>query len=357
MAAKAKAPAQTRKATAAKTARPKGLQLSAAQFKAYNAAFAATASRLRQQALLNSSATGLRKYRLNAAYASLKKLAVARSLVRRNAVAAYAMRQTWNQSRLGHQNAALQSRVEQRMYHQATLLGRAQFARAGEAKYAHAAVMRTVTQAQAVNFQRAFYGKVSKIAKKAGRSTKPGKATPLSKSITATANQAGLKAAKAVKPSKTRTAPAVYGPWGMMMGQPPKTGPIEWVGDEFTPNCVIVAVANHVQKMRSVTITPRLLQELTDACPAEPLIEQVLYTCWEIGWPYKVHLTGYTERIGEDGAFASQLAENLVIGYRTECGDHAALLLKGGRVVSWGAEQDFDPETVVEEAWEIRWDT
>jgi hypothetical protein len=281
------------------------------------------------------------------------------------------------------------------MYKHANLLGRAQFARAGEAAYAHKAVMRTVDEAQAMSHTIALFRQLSRTARKAGKTKRTGPKTARSKAINKAANAAGLAAAKGVKPgtgaprgrpkgskakapkpkaakqakpvrgkgasakapvakAKARTAPAA---WGVMMGAPAPKGPIEWVGDETSPYCVIFAVANHVQKNRSITITPKLLNELIDACPAEPCIEQVLYTCWNLGWPYKAHLADYTEVILRDKAFALSDEQNVVIGYHTEAGDHAALLLKDSRIVSWGAEQDIDPETLIEEAWELRWDT
>jgi hypothetical protein len=314
----------------------KGLQLSAAQWKAYHAAFAATAQRLRYNALLQARATGMRKYRLAAAYSSLKRAAASRAAAQTSAIAAYAARRTYIQSRLGHQNAALQARVELAMYRHANLTGRLQYIQGGEKAYAHRAVMRTVTQAQAVTAERAILSKAYRVASKAGRSTTTSrKTTPLSRAITAQAQAAGLKAAKA---AVGRTAP------------PP------WAGNETTPNCVVMAIANHLIACRGLRADEASIRELEEMCGPEPTIEEALWNAWMMHFPrgHLAHIGNY-QALPEDELLSTlQLMGHLIVGYQSANGPHAAVTLSGGQVISWGEVIERE-KTPVEEAWIIEW--
>lgn len=207
MAAKAKAPVQSKaravtKKTPAATAAPKGLQLTTAQQAAYNKAYAATASALRQKIALKAFAQAFRKYRLNAAFATIKKYNIARGNAQAAAVAAYAARRSWIQSRLAHQNSALQARIELDMYNHANLSGRLQYIQAGEKAYAHAAVMRTVDTAQAVAYEARLFSKIARTATKAGKSTLA--SGPNSAAIKRAAIAAGLAAARKVHTTPVR---------------------------------------------------------------------------------------------------------------------------------------------------------
>src|ERR1700722_4984505 len=95
MAAKAKAPVKAKKAPVAKAvaktkAKPKGLVLSSAQWKAYNKAYNATASAAAQRVALSKAAQRFRKYRLQAAYSTIKAANVATHNAQTAAIAAFA---------------------------------------------------------------------------------------------------------------------------------------------------------------------------------------------------------------------------------------------------------------------------
>ena len=401
--------ATVKKATGKARGRPKGLQLTNAQQSAYNKAFSATAQRLSRAATIRAFATGLRKYRLQAANSTVRKYNIVRANAQAASIAAHAARQSLVQSKLGHQNAALLARIGADAFRHTTLLGRMQFAQAGVKAYAHAAVMHTVTQKQAVSIETKFLSKVVKTAKKAGakRGRPKGKGTPLSKSIGAAATaagkaaaskvprtattrgtgKAGPKSAKAVKANvkaaskaasaskkapakaaKTRTAPnfaaqaAAYGHamTAMWSGAPADGKALvkhypsqrDWVGDEVTPNCIVTAVANHMLRAKSVRASEKELKELTELAGDKPTIEEVLWQVYLTGWPGRaVHLANYCEVDDE------LETESLVIGFEvhTDDGwaDHCALALNDHRVVSWGSE--MDRESLVEEAWELTW--
>jgi hypothetical protein len=348
-------------ATKAKAA-PTGLQLTTAQQAAYNKAYAATATAVRTRLALASAAQGERKYRLQAANATVKKYQAAHTAAQTAAIAAHATRQTWVQSRLAHQNAALQSRIELNMYNHASLAGRLQYIAAGEKAYAHAAVMRTLDTAQATAYEANVFKAVAKTAKKASKST-VFKAGPNTAAIAAAANAAGLKAAKKVPASAVaRTAPnygnlgttaqhlaiAMYEAHTRTVNKTEKAvEKIPWLGDDDTPNCVIIAVANHLLHVKGVKVSPDQVAILWGACNPEPSIEEVLWTAYLIGWPGgAVRLHDYRQT--NPGSRITAVA-----GYKTDGGDHAALSLGDGRVVSWGKVTELT--SPVEEAWDLTW--
>ena len=413
MAAKSKTATQGKAAAKGKVAskvrgRPKGLQLTTAQAAAYNKAFNATAQRLANAARIRAFATGLRKYRLQAANSTVRQYNVYRANAQAAAVAAHAASMSLRQSKLAHQNAALVQRIGADAFRHTTLLGRAQFAQAGVKAYAHAAVMHTITQKQAVAIETKFLNKVVKTAKKAaGRKRGRPKGTPLSKAIARAATRAGQQAAAKVpgtrgrpkgsgkggattakakaqniktnqaaaasskkaapKAAKTRTAPvnwamaaaahaqAMYSGHAAVNSPPSQKSllDIEWVGDEITPNCVIVAIANHLLWAKQVRVDDNDLKELAMEVPEEPTIEEVLWHCWKTGWPasHRGRLVDYRE-ITDDLE-----REGVVVGYDAMTDDgwqpHCALSRPRSRVVSWGKERDR--ESLVEEAWELTW--
>lgn len=418
MAAKAPVAKAAAKGTVAKQptkvkAPAKGLQLTTSQWAAYNKAYSATATATRKRLAIASMATGYRKYRLQAANATVKKYQASRASAQAAAVAAYATRMTFNQSRLAHQNAALQHRIELDMYSHANLAGRLQYAQAGVKAYAHSAVMRTVDTAQATAYESQVYAKLLKTARKASKSTTTKyKGGSNSKVITAAAQAAGLAAAAATpagsgpkgtssssvkakatasktakataaktvkakaqaaasanKSSASAKAPAVtpkgrtapMTPYGGMAGvsaayteyqkqEENKKNPA-WLGDETTPNCVVTAIANHLLHAKGTHVPEAALRELAGAVSDNPAIEEVLWAAYLMGWPCnrKVRLGGYKQ------VFTSLDDPLLVIGYATEHGDHAALALEDGEVVSWGSVTKR--ENPVEEAWELTWES
>jgi hypothetical protein len=400
---KGKAPVQGRQKTKVK-ARPRGLQMTAAQRAAYTRAFNATATRLRRAAALRAAAMGSRRYRLNAAYALRKRYNIARGSVQAASVAAYAVSMSWRQSRLAHQNSALQLRIERDMAVHNTKLNQAQYVRAGIRALTHSAVMRTMTVAQAMNFQKRFQAKQRRNARKAARSVKkfkPAPSTAASRAILAAARKAGLAAAGRVKgnpkaspgtgrrrgrpkgstvasgakartvkgataagkgnarqkassgkkkpvTAKGRTAPFFMGGAWLKAVVPPDKPEKKWAGDEVTPDCVITAIANSLIHATGIVTTTAERAELASCCPAEPTIEEALWQTWLTGWPGngKVRLAAY-----KSVPYASQ--RGVIIGYETENGPHAALSLGDGQVVSWGSETTLTAP--VEEAWQPAW--
>lgn len=403
-------------------AKPKGLVLSAAQWKAYNKAYNAAASAVRTKIAFRAAVGRLRKYRLNAAYATMKSAAAGESLAASARIAAYAARQSWLQSKLAHQNQALQNKIEQDMYKHANLAGKLQFAAAGEKAYAHAAIMRTLDESQANAYERKVFNAVSRTAKAAkGKKVKylKGKSTPASRAVAAAGRAAGLRAAEApnlvaaakrskaasqakahatasrtakahtkatlaadrakrkqahgvaaqskkapVAKAKARTSPQFGQP--SRMQRFPKPKPVQWIGDEEQPLCIVYAIANHLLHIKNFHADDKALAELAELAGDDPTIEGTLWQVYLTGWPQGslLHLTNY--KPVEDalfGLYATLKLVPLVVGYEhayeedgeVKHADHAALSLPDGRVVTWGAIEKLTAE--VEEAWELRWDT
>jgi hypothetical protein len=352
------------KATSKNNSGAKGLQLTTAQRAAYNKAYSAAATAKRTQLSIARSAQGLRKYRLQAAHAIVAKAKVARASAQTAAIAAYATRRTYVQSRLAHQNAALQARIEANMLRHATLYGRAQYVAAGEKAYAHSAILATLTTAKATTIEAKAY----KTAVKASKSTTPPTNTkpgPNSAAIAAAGKAAGLKAAKATAPgtpAKARTAPNYGNMYAAMYAahtrsaEKPDVSQVQWHGDEVTPNCVITAIANHLLHIKNVKVADSFLTELFESCKPEPAIEEVLWQAWLTGWPGNgVHLKNYRPATTNTGSSMC-----LVIGFEVACDDgvtrdHAALSLGGHKVVSWGKVSEYD--AAIEEAWDLEWES
>jgi hypothetical protein len=348
MAAKAPAPTVFKVTTKAK-ATPKGLVLSTAQWKAYNAAYNAAASAARTKIAFQAASNRFRAYRLASAYASMKTAAASRGAAQAAAIAAHAARMSWVQSRLGHQNASLQARIENQMYTHANIAGRLQYVQAGERAYAHLAVMRTVDVTQANSHESGVFAAINKTAKKASRSTlNTGKKTQISRAqsaaIAKAGNTAGLAAAAKVRTAARR---------GSFIGV---RRPGQWLGNEEEPLCVAFAIANHLlysKSERDLKLTPDDVAELAEAAGPEPTIEEALWQAHLTAWPRdrNVRLAHYTQAV-DPFAFTHL---PLVIGYPTMFGDHCALSLPSGQVVSWGSIMKL--KYPVEEAWELTWES
>jgi hypothetical protein len=222
MAKKAKVKAVSAKATV-HTAKPKGLQLSAAQWRAYNRAYsasvkagdAALAARYRSEALAHrranivAAAGQLRKARLSAAYSLSKKSTAAHAVARTAAIAAYATKQTFRQSVLAHQNTALRQRIYADYERHVSLATRAQFVYKGESAYTHTGIMRTLDTSQAQTIMEKRFANAKKTAQKAVRSVGTHSAASAAASaarkaavaqVYTAARAAGLAAARAVPP-------------------------------------------------------------------------------------------------------------------------------------------------------------
>lgn len=422
MAAKAPVSKKTAKAKVAPkatvhTAKAKGLQLSAQQRKAYRTAYAAAAHQVRQQKAFKAAVNRLQKSRLSAAGTTMQKYNQYHNVVRAAAIAAYATKLTWMQSRAGHQNKALKARTELDMYNHANVLGRLQYGLAGEKAYVNRAVMRTLDDAQANAYERQLFAKIAKTARAANKSTfkKVSKPSAVSKAAAVAGRVAGLRAANApglvrgakaakqkkakqrkaaaskkgkataaktvakhaaakkssqargaqskkapVAKTKARTAP-MFGafPYAGLQGKTQPTGPKPWMGNETDPHCIVFAIANSLQHSRSVTADDKALAELVEAAGPDASIEDTLWQAYLLGWPANstVHLGDYHEV--EPDELASQLSlMALVVGYDVDTDEgtkgHAALSLPIGKVVTWG-QLDKRPAEV-DEAWELRWD-
>lgn len=412
MAAVSSKGAVAKKSPVAKTptkvkAKPKGLQLSAAQWKAYNKAYSSAAT----QGALKAGAARFRKYRLQAAVAtnaSYNKIYKAAQVA---AIAAYATHRSFVQSGQAHQNAALQARIGADSYKHANILGRLQYAQAGEKKYAARAVARTVDTAQSMSYEEKVFAAAAKARKNAARSVsaakkgkKPGAA---SKAIAAAANKAGLKAAagvtgaantktasqkasssakatasktakatahataaKSAKATAATSAQSAKAPTKTAKGRTAAAGEgflkresfTPWLGKPETPNCVAVAIANHLLYYTGIRMDDVFLSLFTEACyqpgPCIPSIRDCLETLKAMAKPSGG--LGITEKkwLYELCDFEPVPARyshstGLVIGYESAYGPHAAISLQDGAVVSWG--QEIPNDAAIEEAWMLDW--
>jgi hypothetical protein len=390
----AKKAAVTKTATKVKAA-PKGLQLSAAQWKAYSSAYSSNLS----AQILKLATARYRKYRLNAALTTIGKYRVAQRSAQAAAIAAYATHQSAVQAHDGHQNAALQARINADNYRHQTLLGRKQFAQAGEKKYMSKAIARTVDTVQAKAHEESVIAAAARVRAAAAKSvTATKKVYPKSKKpLNAAANAAGLKAAMApslvagaakqkkataakahAAASKTAKATAKSSAQataaaksasknavtakGRTAGNPDLHIPFSilpqgWLGDPAVPTCVPVAIANHLLFMAGTRMDDEYLARFVFACGYNPSISHALKVLKELtrargGLGYddkaKYELCEYAE---VPGKYAH--SQGLVVGYESSYGPHAALSLGNGTVVSWG--QEIPEDAPIEEAWMIDW--
>jgi hypothetical protein len=349
----------------------KGMQLSSAQWIAYTKAYTATSNRLYSQATLQKAARRFRQYRQQSAYATQAKLRAVNAQTSRAAIAAYATRQSYRQSIAGHQNAALRRRVYNDYYHHMnTILGRLQFSQAGEKKWTHRAVMRTVDMQQAISHQNALRAAAAKAAAAGTRAPRRRSyKTQLSKQqvnqIKAAANAAGLKAAqstpsspvqkratatRATPKNNTRAARSKKAP-----GVQPKArgacAPLlsrNWLGNENEPNCVAVAIANHLRFHTGIKLTEEqtaLLSRITGTNVAIPEAFRKLKDILQFGNLY----------LREFGVLRiDDPLTGAIVGYESEYGEHAALALSEELVASWGGITRRDG--AVEEAWWAEWE-
>ncbi len=220
---KPKAPQAT-----SQTGRPKGLQLSAAQWRAYNQAYGAVikagfaalrvqqqnAALARRRQQFNAAVQRLRNSRLNAAYKLTKKTAAARQAASTASIAAFAAKMSYRQATLGHQNAALKARIFADYQRHVQQAARLQYAYKGENIYRHEAVMRTLTDTQAaarIQARQAAAAKAGKTANRAAKSASTSAAAASSTAakaaaakIRAQARAAGRAAAASVPPPAKR---------------------------------------------------------------------------------------------------------------------------------------------------------
>lgn len=393
---KAKAPV-----AAKANAKPKGLQLSAAQWKAYNAAYNAvlragsaaskTASARTRATAFQAAVQTLRNSRLQAAYSMQRITAAQHARVQKASIAAFAAKMSMRQSQLAHQNAALQARITadyQRHLQQAV---RMQWAYAGEKIYAHQAVMATLDTSQATTIERARWNAAAQTAKAAGTSTSTSRSASRSAAynaarakIVAQAQAAGLAAANALPPARpvgrpkgstkaTRTASvrlpiAVHSAKpatplqraGRTAPRPAKFGPlcnprsVGLFGDPKGYDCVAAAIATHLSFAAGYDLSEEEYEDLVTVLGGEPTIAHALNRVRDDGFLFLSSwvLADFKPAVPANGT-------RLVAGFQIATGAHAALLLSDLLIASWGEVLRLDavmtPGTQVEEAWDLTW--
>ncbi|HEY1700859.1 MAG TPA: hypothetical protein VGG75_14205 [Trebonia sp.] len=344
-------------------AAPTGLHLSAAQRKAYNATFTASATAgfqklalaQRRQAIANAAQV-LRNSRLQAAATVQQKASAAHQAARTAAIARFAAQQTYRQGRLAHQNAALQARLFADYERHIQVAARLQFAYKGEKAYAHEAVMRTLTTAAATSIEEALFARAAKTAKKAVSTVgNPQSSSPAAVNarlgaaqVIASAKAAALAAARATPAGRTAPRP------GPVKLRAP--GMYKWRGDPDGYDCVAAAIMNSCQQAtgyRFSDVKYMVLAAELGQWPEGPPIEDALKYVknnWEIlGAP---RLVSYEP-------VPVHARDHCVTGFATENGSHAALMSGPRYVISWGQLLLLDdvilPGTEVEEAWALLW--
>lgn len=414
MAPKAKAPVQSPQPTKAK-APATGLQLSAAQWKAYYTAYNATATAAyrnlaaaQRRAAIQAAALSLRKYRLNAAYGMAKKAAAAHSAAQAAAIALFAVSMTRRQAKLAHQNRALQNRIYADFERHVLIAGRLQYAYQGEKVYAHATAMRTLTTAQALAIENARFAAAAKAAKTAKAAIASTRKAPSAATlqIQTAARAAGLSAAKSLpgpqltasqKASRTasataratasRTASATAKQTAHNTAsatakatiaarkkgvakvaaaprtapRPPELAPGLFVprayGDPAGYDCVAAALANHLLYATGYRIGRRAYCALAEALGEAPAIEQALKQV--MSSPPWNWLSGPLLAAYVPVAYPLAAPRKLVVGVCSPTGAHAALALETGSLVTWGeilpAGEVCVPGTAAEEAWDLLW--
>lgn len=351
------APKSTAPRTAAKKTKqasaPAGLQLSAAQWQAYSAAYSAAASAGFRRLAIQNGAAQLRQNRLKAAATLQKITAVSHQKARTAAIAAFAVSQTYRQSLLAHQNVALQQRIFADYERHILLAGRLQFVYKGEKVYAHTAVMRTLTSAQALTAEQALFNNAAKTAKTAIRSATPrGKTSPRNSAqvaaIQANAKTAALAAARATPKGRTAPRPAKLGP----LCNPRSVG---LFGNPKGYDCVAAAIATHLSFTTGYDLSDTEYEYLVLTLGPAPAIEDALRTVHELPPPWAEEaprLVHYEPVVPAHGT-------RLVAGFATEKGPHAALLMSDLLIASWGEllplEAVMLPGTGIEEAWNLVW--
>lgn len=217
---------------------------------------------------------------------------------------------------------------------------------------------------------------------KANRSARTGqKSQAAVAKSSARQHQSSAKSVKApVATFKARTAPKpVYtgeAPWASVIFQSPmrpvtprvcfdEMFPVPllneftgWYSNEYEPTCILSALANHlllttgfhlyqhemkmlysgIRYMRSERLLPRGADILTALMAAKQ-------------W-------GFSDRLGLKGFWPARICDpitpGMIVGFEAETGPHAALLVPGHRVISWGEEMPLTAS--IEEAWILEWE-
>lgn len=346
MAPKTPAPKKTPQRTK-QTSAPRGLQLSAAQWKAYGAAYSATSAALYRKLAIQNAASNLRQSRLSAAYKLAKITAASHAAARTAAIAAFAASQSYRQSRLAHQNAALRQRVFADFERHLLQAARLQYIYKGENAYRHNAVMRTLTSAQALSAEQARFGQAAKAAKAAIRSAAPGAAPSPQRAaqvaaVQAQARAAALAAARATP--KGRTAPRT-----VHLRRPARARSF---GDPAGYDCVAAALANHLLFKRGYRLPARQYRELAAALGEAPSLAGALELVMNRPpWAHGPQLVAAVPAQRSAG-------KAVVVGFQAHRGPHAACDTGHG-IATWGdilpLADVMVPGTDIEETWDLLW--
>lgn len=320
MAAKPKAAAKASKAPKKANKTP---NFSVVQWQAYQAAS--------KKAVRASQAAALRQRRLQAAGKATTKARSAAMAARNARIKAQAVRQTYLQTVSGGQSKTLRVQAARRLFQVQSVATQKAFAARGEAIHAHTTRLQTLTSSQAASQQARF----SASAKKALAHKKPGTAKAAGRPSTgrsAAGKAAGLAAARATpagpqSKSKPRKAAA------LKRVRDPHFGS-DWIvagNDEGTENCTAVAVANHRFAWTGYRMTDDEIAALGTGSIRDVLKRTPGVTEMRLIRP----VTG------------------ALIGYESEYGPHAGVLLARQRVISWGESVPLEAD--IEEAWFVAW--
>ena len=231
----------------------------------------------------------------------------------------------------------------------------AQYAYKGEKAFTHTAVMRTLTVEQATEAMTAAWAKAAKAAKKASASTSIQPASAAFKlaeqTVLTNARTAGLAAAHAVlkppAPKKSRAPRTAPRPVSL----PPSPRTAAWNGDPEGYDCTAAAVANSVHYSQGLHVPAEVYRHLADVTGRRPsLYHGLLRVLYQFSGP--VALETFSLVHPEDAQ------PGHIIGFSTTDGiPHAALLLAGGQIASWGQQLPLADVagSEIEEAWELTW--
>lgn len=353
----------------------KGLNYTAAQWKAYTKA----ANSAYANALNQASAARYRKGRLTSAYTQLKARQAANMKAKTASIAAYAAKQSYRQSIYGAQNQALQARVYADYYQKNTLLGRAQFAQSGTRKWSQKGVLRTVTSKQAMTHvlqnaaKRAAakattkkttgtipkaktkptaatkrYAAIAAAAGKAAAAKLPGpskatttkKTSATSKATKSTAKK-GVTAANA-QTAKAPTAKKTTAVKAKASAPHEQTG--KWTAQPY--NCCIPAALSNTLLLQAgfamIDFDMNRMQRYAggEHATTESVLSVASYMADWSGWHCSF-------------SKADEPSKGDIVVYGSRYGDHAAMYLGNGQVATWGSEESIDGP--VYECWRVTW--
>lgn len=345
MAPKPKTTAVAPQPTKAKAA-PTGLQMSAAQWKAYNLAYTATANAGYRKLAIQASAKGLQQGRLKAAATLRVKTATAHRASRAAAIAAFATKQSFRQANLAHQNMALRNRVFADYMRHVQLAAQKKYVYKGIRAYSHQATMATLTNAQATALATANYAtNAAKAAVKATPANPPAAQSPASLRVQAAAKAAGLAAAAKVPAGRTAPHPVI--------GYRPRFTN-EGFGYPEGRDCVAAAIANHLLAVKGVRLTPWHYSTLVLAIGPEPTLKSALTRV--LDRPPWGSYDGFYLADFQPVDVSARTAT--IIGFTTTEGlPHAAFCPSPAYISSWGENLPLRcvMEGDVEEAWALAW--